>query len=355
MATIHRTTRRADIAEVARAARVSKSTVSRVINGGYASPEVRARVGKVIQKLAYTPWTTARNFSLGRAGSVGLVLEDTQGGWISQILGGIEAELTSKHISLLVGSLVVREHYDSTMIASWVRDRRVDGMIFARCGRHERALIESARRAGIALALISLDDEVSGVEILRSDNFGAGRAVGQYLFDLGHRRIAFVGGQARASATTWRESVDSRQRFEGLSQALGEHGVKIPESNVTYLRYHIDSGVDYARRWLKLARSRAPTAVVLGNDAMAIGFMRTLQGQGLRIPDDVSVVGFDDIPLASLYWPGLTTVRQEMSRMGETACHLVRRALERKTVSGGVHQFPMTLVVRESTGRVPSG
>jgi LacI family transcriptional regulator len=347
--------RRADIAEVARHARVSKSTVSRVINGGYASPEVRARVTKVIQKLSYTPWTTARNFSLGRAGSVGLVIEDTQGQWIAQILGGIEAELTSQHISLLVGSLVVREHYDSTIVASWVRERRVDGMIFARAGRTEKSLVEAARRAGIAVALISPDDDYAGVEVLRGDNLGAGRAVGQYLFDLGHRRIAFVGGQARLNATAFRDSIDSRQRLEGLSQALAEHGVKIPDANVVFLRYHVEAGVEYARRWLKLARSRAPTAVVLGNDAMAIGFMRTLQAQGVRIPDEVSVIGFDDIPSASMYWPGLTTVRQEMSKMGETACHLVRRALERKTAGGSVHQFPMTLVVRESTGRVPTG
>ena len=97
-----------DIAEVARHARVSKSTVSRVINGGYASAEVRARVAKVIQKLGYTPWTTARNFSLGRAGCFGLVVFDTQSEWVTQILGGIEEELTSRHISLLVGSLFLR-------------------------------------------------------------------------------------------------------------------------------------------------------------------------------------------------------------------------------------------------------
>ncbi|HSU41816.1 MAG TPA: substrate-binding domain-containing protein, partial [Polyangiaceae bacterium] len=121
-----------------------------------------------------------------------------------------------------------------------------------------------------------------------------------------------------------------------------------------FLRYHVDSGVDYARRWLKLARARAPTAVVFGNDAMALGFMRTVQSQGVRIPDEVSVVGFDDIPSASLVWPGLTTVRQEMSKIGETACQLVRRALERKSVGGSVHQFPVSLVVRESTGRVPN-
>src|SRR4029079_13288875 len=237
---------RADIAEVARHARVSKSTVSRVINGGYASPAMRARFTKVIEKRAYTPWTTARNFSLGRAGCVGFVIEDTQGQWIAQILAGIEAELTSKHISLLVGSLVIREHYDATTVTSWVRERRVDGLVFARCGKFERSLIDSARRAGIAVALISPDDDFTGVDVLRSDNVAAGRAVGQYLFDLGHRGHACVGGQGRVKATTFRESIDSRHRLDGLSQALAEHGVKIPETSIVFLRYHVDSGADYA-------------------------------------------------------------------------------------------------------------
>jgi DNA-binding LacI/PurR family transcriptional regulator len=344
---------RADIAEVARHARVSKSTVSRVINGGYASPEVRARVGKVIQKLGYTPWSTARNFSLGRAGCIGLVIEDTQGQWIAQILGGIEAELTSKHISLLVGSLVVREHYDATTVASWIRERRVDGLVFTRAGQHERRLVEAAKRAGLAVALIAPDEDFQGVHVLRGDNLGAGKAVGDHLAALGHRRVAFVGGQARTAEDAWRHSVDSVDRLEGMSKALAVHGVKIPESNVSFLRYQVECGVEYAERWLKLARSRAPTAVVLGNDAMAIGFMRTLQSHGVVIPKDVSVVGFDDIPSASMYFPGLTTVRQEMREIGEAACHFVLRSVEAKASTGSTHLYPMTLVVRESTGKAP--
>jgi LacI family transcriptional regulator len=279
------------------------------------------------------------------------VIEDIQGQWIAQILGGIESELTSKHISLLVGSLVVRERYDAATITSWIRERRVDGLIYTRAGQQERSLVEATRRAGIPLALVAPDDEFPGMDVLRSDNVGAGRMVAEHLADLGHRRVAFIGGQSRAAAGTWRESIDSRQRLEGLTQGLLSRGIKLPESNVLFLRYHVDHGVDYARRWLKIARSRAPTAVVMGNDAMAIGFMRTLQTEGVPIPEAVSVIGFDDIPSASMYWPGLTTVRQEMSAMGEAACKLVLRGVEKKSLAGAVHQFPVKLVIRESTGR----
>jgi LacI family transcriptional regulator len=338
--------RRTDIAEVARHARVSKSTVSRVINGGYASAEVRARVAKVIEKLGYTPWTTARNFSLGRAGCYGLVTEDTQSEWVTQILGGLEDELTSKHISLLVGSLVLRDAYDSSTVASWVRDRRVDALIFACPGRRERPLVEAARKAHLAVAIIAPDESFRGVLTLRSDNIGVGRDIAQHLFELGHRRIAYVGGPE--------ESLDSRERAEGLDRGFAPYKVKISPANKVFMgRYHLEEGVAYAQRWLKMPRSRAPTAIVLSNDAMALAFMRTLQSQGVSIPADVSVIGFDDIPAASLYWPGLTTVRQELRIMGSQACRSLMATLDHDKVERGMVEFPMKLMVRQSTGPAP--
>ena len=338
---------RTDIAEVAKHAKVSKSTVSRVINGGYASAEVKARVAKVIAKLGYTPWTTARNFSLGRAGCFGLVMENSQSEWITQILGGIEEELTAKHISLLVGSLVLKGTYDATTVLSWVRERRVDGLIFARPGRRERTVVEAARKAKVSLALITPDESFKSGAVLRSNNADAGREIADHLFDLGHRRIAFVGGP--------KESLDSQQRFEGLENGLNARKVKLLASNVIFAqRYHIEEGKAYAEKWLKMAPSRAPTAVVLANDIMALGFMRTLQAQNVGVPKDVSVVGFDDIPAATLVWPGLTTVRQQMRSMGAAACRTLLTALLEEQPERSSLEFPMDLIVRQSTGPAPS-
>jgi len=338
--------RRTDIAEVAKHARVSKSTVSRVINGGYASAEVKARVAKVIAKLGYTPWTTARNFSLGRAGCFGLVMEDSQSEWITQILGGIEEELTAKHISLLVGSLVLKGTHDATTVLSWVRERRVDGLIFARPGRRERTVVEAARKAKVALALIAPDESFKSGAVLRSDNAAAGREIADHLYDLGHRRIAFIGGPT--------ESLDSQQRLEGLEKALSVHKLKLTPSNVMFApRYHLDEGKAYAKKWLKMARSRAPTAVVLASDILALGFMRTLHAQRVDIPKDVSVVGFDDIPAATLFWPGLTTARQQMRAMGAAACRSLLTALIEEQPERSSLEFPMDLIVRQSTGPAP--
>jgi LacI family transcriptional regulator len=333
-----------DIAEVARHARVSKSTVSRVINGGYASAEVRARVAKVIQKLGYTPWTTARNFSLGRAGCFGLVVFDTQSEWVTQILGGIEEELTSRHISLLVGSLFLRGTFDASTVASWIRERRVDGLIFVTPGRRERVLIEAARKVQLAMALIAPHEVFRSGIVVRSDSFGVGRDIVNHLVELGHRRIAYVGGPE--------DSLDSRQRCEGIERALAQHKLKLAQ-RLFMPRFHVEEGVAYAKKWLKTSRSRAPTAVVLADDIMALGFMRTVQTHGLSVPNDVSVIGFDDIPAAGLYWPGLTTVRQEMRAMGAEACHAIMSSLDNVKVERPFVEFPMKLVVRESTGPAP--
>jgi LacI family transcriptional regulator len=338
--------RRPDIAEVAKHARVSKSTVSRVINGGYASAEVKARVAKVIQKLGYTPWTTARNFSLGRAGCFGLVMEDSQSEWITQILGGIEEELTSKHISLLVGSLVLRGTYDPATVISWIKEHRVDGLIFARPGRRERPLVEAARKARLALSLITPDEGFRGGAVLRSNNIDAGREIADHLYELGHRRIAYVGGPE--------ESLDSRQRGQGVIEGLAARKVKVLPSNLIFApRYHFLEGVSYADRWVKMPRGRAPTAVVLANDVMALGFLRTLQSHGVSIPKEVSVVGFDDTPAASLFWPGLTTVRQQMRAMGAAACRSLMGQMQDQAPERSVLEFPMELIVRQSTGPAP--
>jgi LacI family transcriptional regulator len=339
-------TRRTDISEVARHAKVSKSTVSRVLNGGYSSPEVTGRVGKAIQKLDYSPWTTARNFSLGRAGCVGLVMEDSQNAWITAILGGIEEELTSKHISLLVASLVLRGNYDATTVMSWIHERRVDGLIFARPGRQERPLIEAASKAKLGLALIAADVNFKVGVVLRGNNADAGREIAEHLYTLGHRRIAFAGGPA--------DSLDSEQRLRGLAAGLGARRLKLAPNNVSFApRYHREEGGAYARRWLELSKRRRPSAVVLANDYMALEFIRVVSMAGIKVPRDVSVIGFDDILAASMAFPGLTTLRQPMRAMGVAASRALLDALTSERPEPRVIGFPMELVVRESSGPPP--
>jgi len=145
--------RRSTIIEVAARANVAFSTVSRVLNGGYASPEVRARVEAAARELNYTPSSIARNLKTGRQGVIGVVVESSQCSWFTQVLGGIEEALEQKLFSLLLGSLALRGRYDSSVINRWISERRVDGLIFIRCTRHEESLVSQARQAQLLIAV----------------------------------------------------------------------------------------------------------------------------------------------------------------------------------------------------------
>ena len=222
------------------------------------------------------------------------------------------------------------------------------GVIFAGPRPREWELMQLARRAGVGVAVVGPNAPFPGCIIMRSDNLSAGWSIARHLHELSHRRVALIGGPP--------ESQDSRERARGLSLGLSAHRIEVVASHsFAVSRYHANEGAQYGDRWLATPRARAPTAVVLANDAMALGFMRRVQAKGVSIPEDVSVIGFDDAPIASQVFPGLTTARQEMRRMGAEAsialAGIFRGDLPQRLIS----TFPMPLVVRQSTGPAPSG
>lgn len=332
------------IAEVAKAANVAGSTVSRVLNGGYASAEVRARVQKVSQQLGYIPSPTARNLKMGRTGIVGLVVEVTVGSWFNEILQGVEEELSDGHLSVALCSLKLTGSYDPSIVERWVNERRVDGIVFLRASKREQPLIKNAQKLGIPLVFVGPDYNYRVGYTVRARNREAGHDAGQHLLGLGHKKIAFAGGPEG--------SQDSRDRLHGLEDALREAGLELEASNVSFGRNYLpESGIAYAEKWLTIPRNKAPTAVVLGNDEMALGFMRTVCAAGYVVPDDVSVVGFDGSRESALWWPGLTTATQPARKMGRSACReLLARIEDRDYNEGSSLEMPMELVVRESTG-----
>src|SRR4051812_21150067 len=206
--------RRATIVEVAERANVAFSTVSRVLNGGYASAHVRTRVEQAAKDLGYTPSSIARNLKMGRQGCIGVVVHSSQSSWFTQVLGGIEEALEEKKtVSALLGSLAQRGRYDPTAIDRWITERRVDGLIFARCTRHEGPLVERARKARIPMVFVAPDEHFGAGPVSGTRTRDAARALGEHLLGLGHRRFAFVGGPE--------DSVDTLDRLAGLREALG--------------------------------------------------------------------------------------------------------------------------------------
>jgi LacI family transcriptional regulator len=336
--------RRSTIIEVAAKANVAFSTVSRVLNGGYASPEVRARVEQAARELNYTPSSIARNLKTGRQGCIGVVVESSQCSWFTQVLGGIEEALAEKTVSALLGSLNLRGSYDASTIERWIADRRVDGLIFARCTRREEGLVTQAREAQLPMVFIAPDENFAAGPVFVARNREAARALTEHLINLGHRRFAFLGGPEK--------SADAVERLGGICDALAERDLKIEAEDVQFGDTFPRLGaIAYADHWQAKPRASAPTAVICGNDTLAIEFLRAILQHGVRVPDEVSVVGFDGVPEGALYWPGLTTAKQPSQALGHAACHaLMQLIASPEAISPERVDLPAELIVRESSG-----
>ncbi len=342
--------RKPTISTVAAKAKVAPMTVSRVLNGGYVSAEVRSRVEKVIKELGYVPSSTARSLKYGRKGCIGVAVESVHGAWFMGLLAGIEEELAKKRISVMLGGLRLNERYDPGTVASWISERRVDGIIFARFTKNERPLLEAAELAGIPSTFICPDQTLDTGFTVRCRNFDAGRMLGEHLLELGHRRIGFAGGP--------KESVDSVDRLRGLEQAVSRvKDAEIADEDVHFGESYLpEAGVSAAAEFLKRPAARRPTAVVLGNDSMALGFLRELLRAGVQVPGEVSVAGFDGVEEGARFWPALTTVAQPMHTLGSSACKaLLERIEETERDVAMTVEYPMELRARESTGPRPRG
>lgn len=342
--------RRSTIVEVAARANVGLSTVSRVMNGGSASPQVRERVEQAAKELGYTPSSIARNLKRGRQGCIGVIVESSQGSWFAQVLGGIEAALAeTTGCAVLLGSLMSGARYDTGPVASWIIERRVDGIVFARCTPREAELVQLARDANLPMVFVAPDEHFGAGPVFVSRNHEAAVGLAEHLLGLGHRRFAFLGGPA--------SSTDTQDRLRGVQEALAARGLAI-DGNDRYFTgsYDRQGGVAFAERWLARPREAAPTAVVCASDMLALTFMRKVLEQRVRVPEEVSVVGFDGIAEGEVYWPGLTTVRQASAAMGGAACRELVRLIDEPDKPGALRvELPTELVLRESSGPAPDG
>ncbi len=204
------------IRAVAEHAKVAISTVSRVVNGGPVSEDVRQRVNLAIETLGYTPSIAAQSLVGRKANCVGLVTDSTQSRWFSQILLGIETALAPSRKSLQLSSLMLSGSYNASQVRSWITERRVDGLIFVRSTKASVELVAQAQEHGLPVALIGPDLEQQAACIIRGNNVDAGRLAAEHLADLGHRRIGFAGGPE--------VSYDTRMRLRGASERLAERG-----------------------------------------------------------------------------------------------------------------------------------
>ena len=335
-----------NIADVAKQAGVAVSTVSRVINGGPVSPQVKERVREVMKQLGFTPSRRARNLRLGIAGAVGLLVPTVSDAWLQRIIEGMEEECASKQITLLLGHLGEAPDYDPRVAEWWIRDQMVDGLVLTGPGVREMELVEKAKEESLGLVFIGSDSKFGCGQIIHSDNVEGGRMVARHLLQMGHQRIAYLSGQPG--------NMDSEHRLLGMREVLAAKRIAIPSDHVIHASWQMADGTAYALRWLDEPQDKRPSAVVCANDAMALGFMYELLNHGIQVPAQVSIVGFDDLMLSRYAYPGLTTVRQHLNIIGGAAVRAVYDQREQRDNNEKEPvRFSMELMVRGSSGKAP--
>ncbi len=332
--------RRSTIHDVAARAGVSHQTVSRVINESTnVSAATRQRVLTAIEELSYVPSSVARGFRLKHTRSFGIVTDDISDFVFGHIIAGAEIEARRGGYFLVIGS--VEDEADESSYVRLMLERRVEGFILVRpgvpfIGEH----LEAIRDAGVPFVLVGTS-LVSGVDVVESDNYHGGYQATRHLLELGHRRIATIVGPAG-----W---PPAQARLEGYRQALADFGVRVEEGlQAEAADWGIEAGQAAARSLLS-RRSRF-TALFAHSDLIALGAIARLREAGMRVPDDVSVVGFDDLPVAAVVDPPLTTVHQPTREKGAFAAQLLLgHVTGARPLRGEEHVLPCELVRRAST------
>ena len=324
------------IYEVATAAGVSIATVSRVVNGRPVVAEpTRQRVRAAMQRLGYRPHALARGLAARRSHTIGLVITDILDPYFADIIRGAQEQAESAGYAILLGDTSVHQPREDVLVRRLL-ERRVDSLIVA-SSRTSRAYAALVTGEGIPVVCINGQREFFPHSVQTDNRAGAKLAI-EHLVRLGHRRIAHVTGPP---------GVPTRQeRVAGYRLALAEAGLRYDPDLIVSGNGHLIESRDAARGLFSLAD--APTAIFAYNDRAAVGCYQACRELGLRVGADVSVVGFDDIVMASWVDPPLTTVSQPRREMGQIAVNLVLGMLRGESAPTHVVVLPQ-LVEREST------
>lgn len=328
-----------NIKEVAARAKVSTATVSRTINGSsLVVPETAKRVWRVIRQLGYYPNTQARALVRGSSRTFGLIISDIVNPFFPELVKGFEDTAIQHGYEVLLANT----GYDSSRTALGVRrmiERQVDGVAIM-TSEFGRSLIAELSRRRLPIVFLDVGKTSEHVGNIAVDYAAGIREAVQHLAGLGHRRIGFISGPLSLKSARIRQNAF----LECLREAeIAEDPQFLVEGN-----HKIDGGEDAMRRLLALIQP--PTAVLTSNDLTAYGAMRAIFGSGRRVPDDISVVGFDDIAFSTFTQPPLTTVRLSRDELGRTAFETLLQMIEGKPAARATKVLVETsLIVRQST------
>ncbi len=332
------TSSKVTIVEVAERAGVSLGTVSRVMNNDiHVAPDTRERVSAVMREMGYVANRQARGLKSSRTNVIGVLAPDLGTGYIGEILHGIDTELGLHEFDLMLFTTHRTAIKEANYVANLVKGM-VDGLLLV-LPRNPADYTGVLTNANFPFVLIDHQGTGSLCPAVGATNWQGAYNATEYLIKLGHTRIGFITGSMDLGA-----AID---RLDGYRSALQVH--HIPEDSQLVYEGTFLQPDGYAGGSTLLDLDDPPTAIFASNDVMAMGAMDAIRGRGLRIPEDVSILGFDDIPQSAMVRPALTTVRQPLEHMGRLATQMLIDQLKNPKKEIGRVELPTQLIVRDST------
>lgn len=333
--------RRVTIKDVARRAGVGTMTVSRVLNSsGYVTDRMREKVEEAIQELAYVPNHLARGLRSRRSGTLALILTDVTNPFFTTVARGAE-DAASDEGSLVLFCNTDESEEEEIRYMRMLVEKQVDGVVLVPATSGHEA-VEMARKNGIEVVVIDRAIEDKSVDVVRCDAVDGSFQLGQHLLKLGHRRFAILAGRPGVST--------SDDRIQGFLNAVQTTS----EVEIFHGDFSLEGGSKAAKQALESKTS--PTAMFAVNNFIAFGALREAKRAGLRIPEDIALVAFDDLPVSLVTEPFLTVANQPAYDMGFTA---VKRLLERITSQKPLDPvetiLPVSLTLRRSSGEPRNG
>jgi LacI family repressor for deo operon, udp, cdd, tsx, nupC, and nupG len=325
------------IKDIARIANVSYSTVSRALrNSPLVNHETAERIRRIAAEAGYRASAVARSLVTGRTQAIGVVVTTIADPFVAEVVSGVEDYANEQGYSVVLANSNADPDREMKVVHSF-EERRVDGILIT-ASRVGAVYLPLLSKMQIPIVLINNQHPGQFVYSVMIDNTPASREATRHLIQLGHRRIGYLGDRCGFQSDT--------ERFAGYRHALEEAGIPFLPELISHGDGKLEGGMQAMEKLLTLAD--LPTAVFCYNDMSAIGAMRTLRLRGLRVPQDISLVGFDDLDFASYTVPPLTTVRQPKQQMGRKATEILLKLLAGSDSESSV-RVQGELIVREST------
>jgi LacI family transcriptional regulator len=330
------------IYDVAREASVSMATVSRVVNNNpNVKPQTRKKVFEAIERLGYRPNAVARGLASKKTTTVGVVIPDISNAIFAEVARGIEDIANMYHYNIILCNADKKKDKEIRVINTLL-EKQVDGLLFMG-GAVTEDHIQAFRTSSVPIVLCATTDEGDNYPSVDIDHTSAAEDAVNTLIKNGHRRIAMISG-------TLQDPSNGYARYQGYKIALDKAGIPINDDLVRIGNYRYEAGLEVAQYFLELQDK--PTAIFAANDEMAIGAIHAIQDKGLRVPEDVSVISVDNVRMASMVRPLLSTVAQPMYDIGAVSMRLLTKLMKKESITNSRVILPHEVILRQSVAHI---